>query len=525
LVIEPTTEARLTDNFDPFDRSSPLAQMGVTSYVYEPLVEFDELQVDQYYPWLAESWSFSTSGQTVTFDLRPNVRFADGSVLTATDAAYTFNLLKDNPSVNYGIPIVSAVATNPTTLTLTLNQPGYAYLYDISRVPIVKNGYAAGSDLASYVDTIPDGTGPYALASKSDVTSARVVLMARADYWQRGEPAIQELVFPAYRNAAAVLSALRAGSLDWAASFMPGVETRFVNRDQADNHYWFPPVNCISLELNLTKTSVDNVAVRRAISDAIDRDALSKETTGGYDPPATSTSGLVLPTDSQFLVPANTGDINDRGDPDATRFLMLLAGYHMVRSYWTSSAGQPLALSIEDPARTSLAAAASNVARQLRSAGFDATASAVTDSRWLADLATGHFAGSVLASATGPSPFYMYENWLDPALITHGRATGGNYEHLDSATDPTVAASVSSELDAYTDKPSDSAGAQSAIKALGEILTEQLPVVPLMYGVAWAEFSTRHATGWPSNQDPYEPGTPAAPFAEYTVLQLAPSSP
>jgi hypothetical protein len=45
-----------------------------------------------------------------------------------------------------------------------------------------------------------------------------------------------------------------------------------------------------------------------------------------------------------------------------------------------------------------------------------------------------------------------------------------------------------------------------------------------MYGVAWAEFSTRHASGWPNGQDAYEPAAPVAPFAEYTVLQLGPPS-
>ncbi|HXR23179.1 MAG TPA: ABC transporter substrate-binding protein, partial [Acidimicrobiales bacterium] len=167
LVIEPAVETALTGNFNPFDMSGPLGQMGVPWFIYEPLLEYNELQVDQYYPWLAESWSISTSGETITFDLRPRVKWADGTLLTAADVAYTFNLLKDNPDINDGIPIVSAIATNPTTFTLTLSEPGYSYLYNIARVPIVKSGYSMGANPATYVDTSPDGTGPYMLAKRA----------------------------------------------------------------------------------------------------------------------------------------------------------------------------------------------------------------------------------------------------------------------------------------------------------------------------------------------------------------------
>ena len=331
-------------------------------------------------------------------------------------------------------------------------------------------------------------------------------------------------MFPAYPNRSAVLSALQAGALDWASSPQPDVVAEYVNKDKAHNHFWYPPVDCIALELNLGKGGLDSLAVRRAISDAINRNALSQLSTGGFDPPATSGSGLVLPTDSQFLVPADTRDIDDGGDPAAAAQLMLGAGYHKgLRGYWASGAGQMLQLKIVDPTGTTFAASAAVVAQQLRAAGFDATSDAVSVPRWEADLAGGNFDGSIMAGASGPAPFYMYENWLDPALMAHGHAVGGDYVRLSAATEPSLAASVAAELDDYTDSPSGSAGAQAAIEKLAKVVSEDLPVVPLMYGVAWGEFSTRHATGWPSEQNSYEPAIPKAPFAEYTVLQLSPS--
>ncbi|MGH9106247.1 MAG: ABC transporter substrate-binding protein [Acidimicrobiales bacterium] len=525
LVIEARTEGKLVDNFNPFSTANPLTEMGVPSYIYEPLLQYNELQVDQYYPWLAQSWSFSSSGQTITFNLRPGVKWDDGSAFTAADAAYTFNLIKAHPRLDHGLPLVSAVAVNRSTLTLTLSRPGYAYLYDIARVPIVKNGYAAGATSGSYVDRAPDGTGPYRLARPRGFSPARVVLEARAGYWQQGEPAIGKLVFPAYPDSAAALSALSSGQLDWSALRMPSVKSHYVAKDNAHNHYWFAPVGCISLELNLARYPTNELAVRRAISKAVDRDALSAQVEGGHDPPATSSSGLVLPTDSQFLVRADTNDIRGGADPAGAALLMKGAGYHLgADGYWTTLAGHVLSFDLVDPAGSQFAAAARMVAKQLRQAGFDARFTAATSGRWQADLAEGNFDGSVLASATGPSPYYMYESWLDPSLLVGGHAAGGDYERLDRATAPSVAATVAKELAAYNDSLSGSPQATAATQALAAVVSTQQPIVPLMYDVAWGEFSTRHAQGWPGDEDPYEPAVPEAPFAEYTVLQLSPSS-
>ena len=98
------------------------------------------------------------------------------------------------------------------------------------------------------------------------------------------------------------------------------------------------------------------------------------------------------------------------------------------------------------------------VAKQLAAAGFDAAAQLVTSSQLSADLSDGNFDGTVLDSASGPSPYYIYENWLDPALLAKGRTGGsGDYERFGPATDPSGAATVTKALQQYVDNPSDSA--------------------------------------------------------------------
>jgi peptide/nickel transport system substrate-binding protein len=55
-------------------------------------------------------------------------------------------------------------------------------------------------------------------------------------------------------------------------------------------------------------------------------------------------------------------------------------------------------------------------------------------------------------------------------------------------------------------------------------MSTQVPVAPLLYGAAWAEFSTRNYTGWPTPSNPYMTPVPNEPYLEYTVLHLKPVS-
>ncbi len=522
LVVAPAAVARFSDDFNPFAASTPAVRSGITSYIYEPLIEYDGAQVDQYYPWLAAGWSFSSTGQTVTFAIRSGVRWADGSPLVAADAAYTYNLVKQYPSLAPGLPVVSATATGPLTFALTLSSPAYTHLEQIASVPIVKAGYGRGS-VQGFVDRHPDGTGPYELA-RGGFSSHRVVLSARAGYWQKGAPAIGRLVFPAFSSVARLRSALVSGTLDWAGTFMPDVASKFAAHDLADNHYWLTPRSTVALDLNLERAPTASLAVRSAISAALDRRQVSVAVSGGNDPPATSASGLVMPMGAGLLDRAAATDLAPGADLAAAGHALVSAGYHLgPKGLWVDRSGAPLQLSLVAQAGTGLATAGRAVTTQLRSAGFAASFRALDGSAWRRALAGGYFDAAVVEGAPGPDPYPMYEQWLDPALLHGPVASGGDYGRLGPTTLPSAARTVSRALAALASSPPGSPGAASAVRSIAAVVSSQRLVVPIMYTVAWGEFSTRHATGWPGNEDPYEPASPAAPFAEYTVLQLSPA--
>jgi len=73
---------------------------------------------------------------------------------------------------------------------------------------------------------------------------------------------------------------------------------------------------------------------------------------------------------------------------------------------------------------------------------------------------------------------------------------------------------------AATDNP---AAQKADIAAIGKIVATQLPVIPIFYGVAWFEYSTKCFSGWPSPSNPYAPGEPDNPFDEIVLLHLTPT--
>lgn len=504
-------------DFNPFDTTQAANRDGLDQFIYEPLLEYDSAQDNQYYPWLASSWSFSTSGQNVTFDLRGGIHWSDGSLLSAADVVYTFDLVKQDPALGHGLPVVSAVANGPLTFTLTLSRPAYSYLYEIAEVPIVKVGYGAGrKDIRSYVDSSPDGTGPYQLG-RGGFSARRVVLDARHAYWQ-GRPPIDQLEFPALGSRSAISTALREGHLDWAQLYMPNVRS-FVDKGPSKHRFWFTPDSCTTLVLNFSESPFAQLAVRRAISNSLDRAAISSAAAGGYEPAATDAAGLVLPRDEQFLPPGTS--LSEHSRPQAVARIMMAAGYRRSASgEWRDRAGRPVTLDIIAPTGAPLATIAATTASQLRSAGFAASSTVLPRSEWTTRLVEGDFQGAIVPGTDKPSPYFEYSAWLDQGRLTAGKASGGDFERASSTTAPSLVTAAGRYLTTYAASPPGSVTATAALRQLAALTATNLPVIPLVYDVAWGEFSTRNAQGWPDGADPYEQAVPEPPFAEYTVLQL-----
>jgi peptide/nickel transport system substrate-binding protein len=517
LVLEQSPTGPVSRDFNPFSSTSADNLLGATNMIYDPLMQFDLLKSPATtYPWLATSYAWSNGGKTITFTLRTGVKFTNGEPFNAAEAAWEFNLIKANAAINTnGLPYAGASAPNATTLVINFTTPVYTLLYYIANTPMIpENVWSKVGNPATYADTDPIGTGPYKLSSFSPQT---VILTANPDYWQ-GAPKVSKLEYPAYDSNTSANLALEQGQLDWAGNFVQNIKTAWVGKDPATNKYWDFGLQTETLIPNLTAFPMNSLAVRQAISYGVNRTEISDVGEDYQQPPvqgAGSLTGITLPLDQSYVTPATSGYVATY-DPAKAKQILEAAGWKMGSNGYFQLNGKTLAFSITDPsAYTDFITDDQIMAQELKAIGMDVTVNGTSVQAWTTDLQTGNFQAIAHWGNGGPTPYYLYDNWLDTDLTAPiGKVATGDYERYYNTT---------AEADLKSFASTDNTTTQLAdVVSMEKIVATQLPVIPLFYGVAWFEYNTSKFTGWPSPSDPYAPGEPSGPFNEITVLHLRP---
>ena len=512
LVVESSQQNSITQVFNPYITSSGAALLGATSLLYEPLYQANVLKPGEYYPFLATAYHWSHGGRQISFTIRSGVKWSNGSPLTPADVAFTYDMLKQHADVNtVGLALKSASST-ATTVTLTFGSPQYANFQNIAaQVDIVPQSiWSKVGDPGKYSDANPVGTGPYVLKS---FTSQGITLSANPHYWN-GTPKVSTVEFPTYASSNAALSALETNQLGWGGNFISGVQKVFV-AGNPNHKVWFPPVNTNTLEPNLQTWPTNQLAVRKAISLAIDRTAISQQGEDGLEPPAKNASGLTLPIFQKYLSPTvASATINPAADAAAAEQVLEHAGYRKDGAGFFALNGKEVKLAVTDPASYSdYASDDAIVAKDLRQAGINATFVGQSVNAWSSDIASGHFQLTMHWSQTSVAPYQLYNDWLNSSLATASNRAG-NYEGLK---DPAIDADLKKLASANSD-----AQQSTDLAPIEQYVATNLPVIPTVYGVVFDEYNSSAFSGWPDASDEYESGSPNAPTNEVVILHLKP---
>ena len=517
LTEEGNVGVTFTHNFNPFNPNSLAGQMSIKSLTYEPLIEFDYLKSNTQYPWLATGYKYTNGGRTLTFTLRNGVKWSDGKPFTAADVAYTFNLIGQSPAANYsGVPaMTNAARVKGNTVTLDFAAPAYQDITAIagSTLIVPEHIWSRIVNPAKAIILNPVGTGPYVLKSYS---SQLVTYKANPTYWG-GTPAATQVNIPSYSTNASATTALANGQLDWAGNDIANIKSVFVDKNPRTNHYYFAAGNTVTLEFNVKYGALSDPVVRAAISAGINRTELGIKGESGYELPATSSSGLILPNQGAFLAPSAKNDLS--ATVDAAKVASLLSGDGYAKNssgMWVKN-GQEITFNIEDPtAYSDYYADSQLIANSLQAVGINAMVDGVQAAQWYSDLAAGTFQSAIHWGAGGASPFQQYQNWLDynTFVAPSPSAAAGDFGRYQS---PTAQAALT-KLE--TTSPTNVAAVKSATEALGNILTTQVPVAPLLYGADWNVYSTAHFTGWVTAANPYMDPSPSDPELPVILMHL-----
>src|SRR5260370_4657712 len=238
LVGDDTPISPMTAAFNPYSATSTGHVVPAAARSNEPLFIWTILNPSQApFQILGTGYTWSNSGKTLTLTTRSGVKWNDGKPFSASDVAFTFNMIRTHPGLNTdGTPVpASATAPNATTAVLTFSQPEYANLFLIGQTYIVPQHIWSSVNPATFADASPVGTGPYML---DRFTPQGFALKANPTYWNKSAVHGPEISYPAYTHNFTVVNPLASRHVDLAGNFIANVQGAYPGRSP-DNHTWF----------------------------------------------------------------------------------------------------------------------------------------------------------------------------------------------------------------------------------------------------------------------------------------------
>jgi peptide/nickel transport system substrate-binding protein len=503
-----------TCGFNPFNSSVNFLSAGT---VYEELTFVNGLKSGQTTDWLASSYKWSNANKTLTFTIRKGVKWTDGKPLTASDVLFTFNLIKKFPALdlNASWAVLKSVTQNGNQIVFQFKTAAVPYFYYIAdQTPIVpQHIWSTIANPVTYKDPHPVGSGPFKMGS----CSPQVIKYTKnSDYWQKGKPTIETIYYPAFTSNDPANQQLASGKAQWGSQFIPNIQKFYVSKS-ADHHYWFPPTVNVSVFINNTDPILKDVAVRKAMAYAIDRQKVSEIGEYGYEP-ASNQTGIVTPTFSSWLDQGLAKQVNY--NPQKAMSILQAAGYKKKNGVFYTPDGKPLSFTmINIGGYSDWVASAQIVQEDLKKIGIKVTPENLSSTTYDADNYAGKFQLSYNGNLSGgPAPYYELRQLLyskNSAPI--GKNASTNWERYENPA-------VDKLIDSYA-ATADPATQHEIVRKLQKVMVDDIPVIPVTEGVDWYQYNTKDHSGWVTQQNPYaQPSAYVYPDWAVVAMHLKPKS-
>ncbi|MEO1596646.1 MAG: peptide ABC transporter substrate-binding protein [Pseudomonadota bacterium] len=451
-----------------------VAALKVLGDVYEGLLTRDAAGASV--PGVAKSWRVSGDGTRYTFSLRDDARWQDGTPVTAADFLHGWRHLADPENAAFyadllrpvlGAEAVAAGDAAPETLgiaapdshtfVVTLTRPQADFLQRLGHPALAPRHASA---------TAPFGNGAYAVAERGP---GRILLERNVAFHAAERVGIAQVSYRAFEQEATEYSAFRAGELD-ITSRVPREVFRLPEGERRDVRV-APYLGTVFLAFNMREAPP--LGLRRALSLAVDREALAASVVGRGELPA---FGLVPPGVANGAEPYTPLAQRDPAADHAARVALArtLAGDQqqaVTVAYATSDENRVVAAALQAMWREALP----NVEVTLENREFRVL---------LAQRRAGDFEG--LMRASWIADFDDAAQFLDILRSGHP-ANGAGFS--DARFDTLMDAA------GYTDSSERRA---DALRAAEAILADRVPVIPLYHFVSKHAVAPRVA-GWRDN--------------------------
>ena len=348
------------EGFDPALYTAGTTFDASSRPVYNRLLEFEPGTTNPV-PALAESYEVSDDGLQYTFKLRPGVKFQTTEFFTPTrelnadDVLFSFErqLKADHPWHQYvagaaweyfngmGFPdlIASIEKVDDMTVKFTLKQKEAPFIANLGMdfASIMSKEYAdklEADGKKEQLNQMPVGTGPFAFVAYQQ--DAVIRYKANADYWG-GKEKIDDLVFAITTDAAVRLQKLKAGECH-VFPYPNAADVASMKTDSSLQVMEQEGLNIAYLAFNTKQAPFDKTEVRKALAQAVNKQAIVDAVFQGLATPATNP---IPPTMWSY----NKAIEDDKYDPAAAKAALEAAGVKdLSMKIWAMPVARPYML-------------------------------------------------------------------------------------------------------------------------------------------------------------------------------------